>query len=186
MSEWKLCAWARNLGRPASPQHPKHVGAAASSVRALIAAAALVALGAFGASTATAVDPIPSGTTYYVAASGSDANPGTSPATAWRTVSRVNRADLNPGDAVLFQGGYTFSDTTLSPADSGASGDPIVYGSYDGGQAKLAPNEDQAVLLSTVDHLTFTDLAISGVPQGILASASGSGASDITIRNTTI
>src|SRR5262249_5041856 len=49
--------------------------------------------------------PTGTGTTYYVSPSGSDSNPGTSPASAWRTVSRVNRADLSPGDAVLFQGG---------------------------------------------------------------------------------
>jgi hypothetical protein len=36
------------------------------------------------------------GTAYYVSPSGSDSNSGLAPDQAWRTVSRVNRADLNP------------------------------------------------------------------------------------------
>ncbi len=53
------------------------------------------------------------GTTYYVSLSGSDSNTGTSPASAWRTVGRVDQAELKPGDGVLFEGGATFTDTHL-------------------------------------------------------------------------
>jgi hypothetical protein len=77
------------------------------------------------------------GTTYYVSPSGSDSNSGTSPSSPWRTVKRVNEAQLRPGDGVLFQGGSTFSDETLMPADSGAAGSPIVFGSYGSGNAIL-------------------------------------------------
>ena len=34
---------------------------------------------------------------YYVAADGADANAGTSPDAAWRTLARVNAAELLPG-----------------------------------------------------------------------------------------
>ena len=54
--------------------------------------------------------------TYYVSPSGSDTNAGTV-AAPWKTVARVNRASLSPGDTVLFQGGAAFSDppaTTIS------------------------------------------------------------------------
>ena len=38
------------------------------------------------------------GTTYYVSASGSDSNSGTSPGSAWRTVQHVDRASLHVFD----------------------------------------------------------------------------------------
>jgi hypothetical protein len=77
------------------------------------------------------------GTTYYVSPSGSDSNLGTSPSSPWRTVKRVNEAALRPGDGVLFQGGSSFSDETLMPANSGAPGSPIVFGSYGSANAIL-------------------------------------------------
>ena len=49
-----------------------------------------------------------SGKTYYVSADGNDENDGTSPATAWRTLSRVNEAELAPGGCVLFRRGDVF------------------------------------------------------------------------------
>src|ERR1700722_4506902 len=77
-----------------------------------------------------------SSTTYYVSPSGSDANSGSASA-PWQTISRVNRASLQPGDTVLFQGGQTFSDATLMPPTSGTSSDPITFGSYGSGNAQL-------------------------------------------------
>ena len=50
--------------------------------------------------------------------SGSDSNAGTE-AAPWQTVARVNRASLQPGDTVLFQGGKMFSGTTLLAAGLG-------------------------------------------------------------------
>ena len=46
--------------------------------------------------------------TYYVSSlSGDDSNNGTSPATAWKTIERVNRVipSLKPGNSVLFERG---------------------------------------------------------------------------------
>lgn len=77
------------------------------------------------------------GTTFYVSPKGSDSNSGTSPASAWRTVKRVNEAALAPGDGVLFEGGASFSDETLMPGTSGTSDTPIVFGSYGTGNASL-------------------------------------------------
>lgn len=66
--------------------------------------------------------------TYYVASSGNDSHDGRSPATAWRTLDRVNRADLKPGDRVRFRRGDMWRGS-LRP-HSGASGRPITYGGY--------------------------------------------------------
>src|SRR5438309_2180917 len=71
----------------------------------LVAFVFLAALGVAAAARAT----------FYVAHTGSDAAAGTSPATAWRTVGRVNRACPAPGTTVLFQSGATFSDASLMP-----------------------------------------------------------------------
>jgi parallel beta-helix repeat protein len=98
------------------------------------------------------------GATYYVSASGSDSNSGTSPGAAWRTVKRVNRATLGPGDGVLFEGGATFSDETLMPGVSGAPGSPVIFGSYGQGNAILPQGE----WFRGHNHLAFTHLTISG------------------------
>lgn len=98
------------------------------------------------------------GTTYYVSSLGSDANSGTSPSSAWRTVKRVNEASLAPGDGVLFEGGATFSDEALMPNASGATGSPIVFGSYGEGNATLL----LGVWFRGQNHLAFEHLTIEG------------------------
>ncbi|MGY3319369.1 hypothetical protein [Arthrobacter sp. TE12232] len=49
------------------------------------------------------------GVTYYVSADGSDTSNGTSPASAWQTLDKVNVAALQPGDSVSFRRGDVFS-----------------------------------------------------------------------------
>jgi hypothetical protein len=51
--------------------------------------------------------------TYYVSPTGNDSNNGTSTSTPWKTISKVNSVTLSAGDRVLFQGGQTFSGTTV-------------------------------------------------------------------------
>ncbi|MHB1837679.1 MAG: right-handed parallel beta-helix repeat-containing protein [Solirubrobacteraceae bacterium] len=122
-----------------------------------------------------------SGVTYYVSPNGSDQNPGTSPALAWRTVGRVNSATLAPGDGVLFQGGATFSDTTLMPEDGGSAGAPIVFGSYGSGQATIT----QGVWFASLDYLTFDNLRL-GPDAGFQGGSYSQTASHITIQRCTI
>ncbi|HME03255.1 MAG TPA: right-handed parallel beta-helix repeat-containing protein, partial [Solirubrobacteraceae bacterium] len=100
-------------------------------------------------------------TTYYVAPTGSDSNSGTSPSSAWRTVKRVNAAQLTPGDGVLFAGGATFSDQPLMPSTSGAAGSPIVFGSYGAGNASLP----LGVWFNGHNDLAFEHLTVAG-PEG--------------------
>jgi len=102
------------------------------------------------------------GTAYYVSPSGSDSNSGTSPSSAWRTVGRVNGASLRAGDGVLFEGGATFSDSTLMPSVSGAPGSPVIFGSYGQSNAVLP----QGVWFKGHNYLAFEHLAIG--PEGNL------------------
>lgn len=68
-------------------------------------------------------------TTYYVSATGSDANNGTSSATPWQTLSKVNSISFNGGDSVLFKRGDVFSGR-LNCTRSGSAGSEIVYSAY--------------------------------------------------------
>jgi hypothetical protein len=106
--------------------------------------------------------PVVSGTTYYVSASGSDANSGTSPAQAWQTVGRVNRQSLAPGDAVLFAGGQTFSDSDLEPATSGTAAHSIVFGSFGQGDAVLPKGAWFVQNYLLFDHLRFASTFFGG------------------------
>lgn len=70
-------------------------------------------------------------TTYYVDTSGSDAAAGTSAATAWKTIGKVNTASasFSVNTIVRFKRGQTFSGT-ITPGASGSSGNPIIYATY--------------------------------------------------------
>ncbi len=76
--------------------------------------------------------PATGSTTYYVRNGGNDGNSGTSDATAWATIGRVNQASLKPGDRVLFKCGMVWAEQ-LAPASSGTSSLPIVYSAYGAG-----------------------------------------------------
>jgi hypothetical protein len=109
-------------------------------------------------------DPVAiTGRTYYVSSAGSDSNDGTSPQQAWKTVRQANRADLAPGDGVLFEGGATYSDDTLMPERGGARGKPVVYGSYGQGRAVLP----KGVWFRDKSDFAFQNLSFPGVAHGI-------------------
>jgi Right handed beta helix region len=119
---------------------------------------------------------------YFVSPGGSDRNPGTSPQRPWRTVARVNRAHLMPGDGVLFQGGQRFSDEALKPSGSGARGAPMVFASYGSGQAAIT----QGVYFIDRGGLTFYNLTIG--PEAGLQGGDEAGhtADNIAVQHCTI
>lgn len=118
---------------------------------------------------------------FYVSASGHNWRNGRSLATAWRTVGRVNRASLRPGDVVEFQGGSVFSDAQLMPHNSGSGVAPIVFTSYGGRKATLS----RGVWFASIAWITFDGLGITGAPNGIV-SGYGSGARHIVISHDAI
>ena len=121
--------------------------------------------------------------TFYVSVSGSDSNAGTSPSAAWRSVARVNSAALQPGDTVLFEGGQSFTDSTLMPGGSGSSGDPVRFASYGSGRASLT----NGIWVPAGRHdLVFDDLDISSNGILVASAASGSGVQDITLENSAL
>jgi hypothetical protein len=78
---------------------------------------------------------------YYVDPAGNDANDGLSPQRAWRTVARVNSANLQSGDAVYFKSGGLWRET-LEPAHGGAPGMPITFSHYGSGPRPIISGSD--------------------------------------------
>jgi len=73
------------------------------------------------------------GVTYYVdATGGDDANSGTSPESAWKTIFKVSNYHFNPGDSILFKRGEVWRER-LVITNSGAPNNPISYGAYGNG-----------------------------------------------------
>ena len=75
--------------------------------------------------------------TYYVdPLTGDDAAGGLNPDRAWKSLPRVNRAELQPGDTVLFRRGTELRGQLIPR--SGSADQPVTYGAYgDGAKPRL-------------------------------------------------
>jgi chitodextrinase len=88
---------------------------------------------------------------YYVSSSGgSDSNDGRTPATAWRSLAKLNSAPLAPGDTVRFAAGDSFAGL-LSEAASGTGAAPITLASYGIGAQPLFTDASQPSTGDCVD-----------------------------------
>jgi hypothetical protein len=133
------------------------------------------------------------GTVYYVSSSqGNDANSGTSPSAPWQSLDKVNAAQLNPGDQVLFADGDTF-DGQLTVNSSGTAAAPIVFGAYGTGAAPLIQGSAAdvtggsnlaAVLVQNQQYLEFDDLALQNNRTVTRAGVADTDAYGLYINNT--
>jgi hypothetical protein len=74
--------------------------------------------------------PLARGATYYFDCwEGSDTRAGTSTATAWRTLAKVDATTFSPADSILLKRG-TRCTGQLSPRGSGEPERPIRAGAY--------------------------------------------------------
>ncbi|WP_282080347.1 right-handed parallel beta-helix repeat-containing protein [Aquimarina algiphila] len=73
---------------------------------------------------------------YYVSASGSDSNNGTSTSSPWKTIAKVNsnKGSFVAGDVINFNRGDVFYGSLDLKGRSGNSGSPIVVKSYGSGK----------------------------------------------------
>lgn len=133
----------------------------------------------------------PRGSTYYVAATGADTNPGTF-ASPWRTLQHA--ADtLAPGDTVYVRGGLYHERVRITR--SGTSGSPITYAAYtdetpviDGAGMRVQSGWDPLLRIQDASFVRFEGFEIRNfktrrvnrVPIGILIWGAGS---QIEIRN---
>ncbi len=103
------------------------------------------------------------GTVYYVdSADGDDGNAGTSAASAWKTLNRVNATTFLPGDSILFKAGGVWQGT-LYPKGSGVDGRPVRIDKYgDGPKPLIAGNgADAAVYFYSQEYWEVRNLEIT-------------------------
>jgi hypothetical protein len=106
-------------------------------------------------------------TTYFVAAGGSDSNNGTSGATPWQTVAKVNGTAFSAGDSILFNRGDAWYGTSLVVPSSGSSGAPITFGAYGSGANPMLKG---STFLST-GGFTLAPNLIATIPGRFLMTA---------------
>jgi len=93
-----------------------------------------------------AATPRPRPATYYLSPDGSDRNAGTSPGRAWRTLARLDRLKVVPGDRLLLRGGATFDGTLrLRVAGAGSARRPVTVASFGPGRATIAAGAGSGV-----------------------------------------
>jgi hypothetical protein len=103
--------------------------------------------------------------TYYVSVSGNNSHSGTSLASAWQTIAKVNSIHFKPGDTILFQGGKTFSGG-LKPANGGTATTPITFGSYGSGRAIISSGKSDGAYVLDKGGIWFKNLKFVGTPNG--------------------
>jgi hypothetical protein len=102
------------------------------------------------------------GKKYFISSTGNDANPGTI-GRPWKTVSKVTRLQLYPGDALYFQGGQSFKGPVLLDSlDEGTVAHPILVSSYGKGRAIIDGGNETAVWINKSRHIIIKNIAVKG------------------------
>ncbi len=101
---------------------------------------------------------------YYVdSGSGRDSNSGTTPGTAWQTLTKLNGTTFHPGDHILFKSGGVWAGQ-FWPKGSGTAEHPIIVEKY-GGEAKPVINgaglAEDAVLLKNQEYWEIRNLEVT-------------------------
>jgi hypothetical protein len=134
-----------------------------------------------------------SGPGYYVDSSaGDDAKDGKSPATAWKSLTKVNAITLKAGDNLCFRAGGSWTGQ-LKPLGSGSAASPIVIDQYGtGAKPRFAAgaSDKETVSLVNQSYIELNNLEVTnqksalGDYRGILVLGRDAGTlNHITIRN---
>ena len=101
-------------------------------------------------------------TTYYLSATGNDTNPGTE-GRPWKSLARASKADLKPGDQLLFRGGDTFTGfLSLGQSQSGTATAAVQIGSYGKGKAILNGGKGMVLYLNRIQFVQVRNLILKG------------------------
>jgi len=100
---------------------------------------------------------------FFVRPHGDDGAKGDSTNAAWRTIERANRAHLEPGDRLLFEGGRSFAgNLVISKEDAGTSNAPVVIGSFGEGRATILAGEQTGITVENAQGVTIENLIVEG------------------------
>jgi Right handed beta helix region len=103
-----------------------------------------------------------SGNSYYLSASGNDANDG-SKTKPWKTIAPLNTRKLEAGDTVYFEGGQVFAGSILlDSGDKGLKEKPVVLTSFGSGKAHINAGNNAALTLFETEYVRITNLAFTG------------------------
>lgn len=122
---------------------------------------------------------VESGKTYYIANTGDDLNDGTSPATPWQTLTRVNQEIANktfvPGDKILFHRGDAWSedstDFMLYIKELTPDSDPqypletdkkITFGAYGTGEDPIFSGDVEMIRIEKSSNIVIQNIQITG------------------------
>jgi hypothetical protein len=107
-------------------------------------------------------------TSYYVdSVDGHDGGTGTTIATAWRTLAKVNASLFRPGDFVLFKRGGVWREGPLKPSVSGNEGNPVTFAAYGSG-AKPVINGADTVYTWSIDSERRYKAAVTWTPNQVI------------------
>lgn len=102
------------------------------------------------------------GRSYYVSANGNDQDKGTKDH-PWKSLNRVNRLDLHPGDTLFLEGGTVFKGVLrLDSMDSGTGVRQVVISSYGTGRAKIQSADSAGIIADHVRWLAIMNLNVEG------------------------
>ena len=118
-----------------------------------------------------AISTVVSATKYYVSNTGNDASTGTSTATAWKTVAKVNSKTLVAGDEISFMKGGVWREQ-LKISGSGISGRPIVFSSYGTGNSPIITGADKVAVFSGGGGGIWDATGITTEPKVVLINRS--------------
>jgi len=118
----------------------------------------------------------PAAATYYVDGEhGDDANAGTSPERAWKTLEKVSTATFQPGSRILFKAGAVYSGC-LHLACSGAPGSPNVIDRYGDGPKPRLEGQGSLVLIDNAQQWEIGNLELCGGRTGVFVQLKDYGA----------
>ncbi|TAE52180.1 MAG: hypothetical protein EAZ89_08910, partial [Bacteroidetes bacterium] len=105
----------------------------------------------------------PAPRSYYLSASGNDSGDGLSPATAWKSLSRLNETRFRPGDQILLEGGAVFEgQLRLSGEDEGTAENPVVIDSYGTGRATILNRDTSGIIIQDAGGMVLKNLIVKG------------------------
>jgi hypothetical protein len=119
--------------------------------------------------------------TFYLDSElGNDANAGSSPAKAWKSVAALARTPLKPGDRVLFAGGQTFRGNICLEGLTGG----VTLSSYGKGRATIGGGTGDALIIEDCTGVTVKNLNFIGA--GRKNGSDGRGIALVRTRKTTL
>ena len=105
---------------------------------------------------------------YVSSSSGDDKNDGLTPASAWKTIDKVNVMPLVPGDSIRFRSGDVFKGKLSIVDEGGKKGLPLVIAGYGTGAKPLLDGDGYLSTIHIVNsgyiHLSDIEITNDGGP----------------------